>query len=327
MRLLLIFILFVQLYTTVFGVQTVYISPFGSNQNPGTQEEPFLTLAQALLNITQSNSFIYCFPGSYTGFGNIQVTINEPGLTIAPTSNIFESVIFSGGDWFFNAKANITGITFAYFNTGINVQMPNVLINIQDCTFLGNKNSAAFTVSTGPNVQYNITKSLISGGKYGLFANLYASSYVFAFGTTFQGLTYPFYTTQGTEIILENSMVQNCNSSISPIFLFNSILSASSSNFTNNIAQFGGVINANSTSVNLINCTLTNNHASNSGGVIYLSNKSVLFAETSIFDTNSASTGAVAQCDSNSLVFASECILANNSDSFPTSCKVNNYYQ
>src|SRR3990167_2648437 len=117
MRLLLIFILFVQLYTTVFGVQTVYISPFGSNQNPGTQEEPFLTLA--------------------------------------------------------------------YFNTGINVQMPNVLINIQDCTFLGNKNSAAFTVSTGPNVQYNITKSLISGGKYGLFSNLNSSTSLFAFGTTF----------------------------------------------------------------------------------------------------------------------------------------------
>lgn len=67
-----------------------YISPSGSDSNPGTQSMPFQTLSQAI-DASSAGDTIYAASGLYTGAGNADLTFTDRSIIGNGTSTLFQS--------------------------------------------------------------------------------------------------------------------------------------------------------------------------------------------------------------------------------------------
>ncbi len=98
----------------------LYVSPTGSDSNPGTQASPFLTI-QAAITAANSGDTIDIDDGTYTGVGNVDLDTNGKNLTIQSEHGAARTIIDCGG----SSSADHRGF---YIHSGETVSITGLII-------------------------------------------------------------------------------------------------------------------------------------------------------------------------------------------------------
>ena len=77
-------------------INPLYVSPTGSDSNPGTQTAPKLTI-QAAINTTLNGDAVIIGDGTYTGPGNVDLDFGGKNITVASQHGATKTVIDCGG--------------------------------------------------------------------------------------------------------------------------------------------------------------------------------------------------------------------------------------
>ena len=164
----------------------LYVSPTGSDTNPGTQASPFLTI-QAAITASNNGGTIDIADGTYTGPGNVDLDTGGTNLTIQSDHGAASTIIDCGGSsgtnhrgfyMHYDETVTLRGLTIkngyesGTFSGGAveilnNISLTTVII--EDCSFQDNSGLAA-VVSEPSNSSAKIVMrhSKISGGQGGV---------------------------------------------------------------------------------------------------------------------------------------------------------------
>ena len=119
--------------------QTFYVSPTGSDSNPGTPESPFATVEFALTTTRKNPGFntVILRAGEYFLAAPLQLTAADNGLTIQS---------FPGEEAWLTGAKPLTGLTWAPFN-----------VTTQPTWIVAQNANAIYGQDPNPNVFYNAT--------------------------------------------------------------------------------------------------------------------------------------------------------------------------
>ncbi|MBS1718040.1 MAG: hypothetical protein JSS72_09965 [Armatimonadetes bacterium] len=228
-----------------------YVSPTGSDSNPGTSGSPFQTIQKGVTS-AGSGDVIYLLPGTYSGTGNNNIAISIPNLTVTSTGGAASTTI--SGPLSSQHPNPPTTVAFSVSASGFQtsgIQMTNfysaLYVGAQasaiGCIF----SNAGITTSAGGNL--TLTGSSMLGPQHfaGYALRISASSSCTISGCRFDSLV---------------GCIQN-----------NGAISVSGSIFTSNSSYSvdpGGAIysNASTSSVSISDCTFSENVSHDGGAAI-----------------------------------------------------------
>ncbi|MGL4670435.1 MAG: hypothetical protein ACRCVG_07600 [Methanobacteriaceae archaeon] len=284
---------------TVFAIgDEIYVSVSGNDSNNGyTPETAKRTIAAALTAVNNGGT-IYILEGTYSGTGNVGLTINKNVTIVGVTAlndviingNTSQRIITVGNNVNLQIKniiftnAQITGSGAVIYSLGTNI----LNISLNNCTFINNyatlEGGAIYLY--GVNVASKINLTVINC----TFNNNTANA---AYG----GAISMYY---GSLLYIENSSFKNNTATYSGAIETNQInTTIIGSNFTGNKATlaFGGVMNHDigSNTINVRNCIFTNNSCYIDGGAFRVSDLAKLNINDSVFTSNFAGNEASAE--------------------------------
>ena len=264
-------------YITVLS-NNDYVSPTGSDTTgTGTIKNPYATIKNGLNNVA-AGGILNLLPGTYTGTGNVGLTITK-NVNIIGTSqnNTIINAVCLNNVFSVNSGVNVTiaNLTFANGTTSDGGAIYNLgTLTVNNCTFTGNTGTSTDYNYGGGGAIYN------NGGTSTVNNCIFTGNTVIWYGGAI-------YNNGGT------STVNNCT-------------------FTGNTAtSCGGAIYNNGGTSTVNNCTFTGNTVKNSYGGAYVNNAGTSNVTNSSFIGNTALTfgGAVSNYASMNV---SNCIFTNN---------------
>lgn len=253
--------------SSVSAASTVYVNTTGSDSNPGTIDQPFLTIVQGVSSVGE-NGTVNIANGQYSGAGNTNISITK-NMTIAGQSQ--SGTIINGTDtnhiFFIQSGVNVTIQDLTLANG--NQSWGGAILDNGNCTVIG-------CTFTGNNA-YN------GGAIYNNYGTLTVT------GSTFIGNN----ATNGGAIIIDtgNCTVTGCtftgnNATLGgAIYNYQGNLTITGSAFTGNNATYGGAV-FNDGNLTVTGSTFSGNKAVDDGGAIW--NDGPLTVTGSTFSGNKA---------------------------------------
>ncbi len=231
-----------------------YVSPSGSDGNPGTQAAPKLTI-QAAINATLSGDTVFIADGAYTGPGDVDLDFGGRNITVTSQNGPATTIINCGGSISANHRgfylhdgetsAVISGLTIENgYESGSNGN--------------GGYGAAICDFSAGMTVQNCLMQGNAANFGGGIYSDNEVTSPITLTNCRFAGNT----------ALASGGALYSYNSN-------GGTLTVTNCAFTGNMATEGGGLynyNAFGCTTALTNCTLTGNMASYGGGGIYNNN-------------------------------------------------------
>ena len=290
---------------TVNNGNSWYVKGSVTSSGTGTESNPYKTLSSAISKARDGDT-IYIAPGTYTGSGNVKLTISK-AVTIERWGNSGE-VIFDGqnSNYFFTLNSNVV-LSSLTFQNGKNSNGGALVIKsnslIIDCTFKDNQATSwggAIDMNPGSATIINskfinnyaasgggaISKAAVSlnvinsvftdnhGGRGGAINSGNTGAHLYVGGSTFQNNWATNYggalAFDGTGDIKDSVFINNsaCLGG-GAVYMWDYVHSITNSKFINNSAADGGAV-----IFVLSNLTLTDNYFENNfalefGGAVY----------------------------------------------------------
>lgn len=252
---------------------TLYVSPQGSDDNPGTSARPYATI-QAAVNNAAPGGVVTLRAGTYAGGGNRDIDFGGKALTVNSDAGPARTMIDCGGTeaenhrgFYFHGKqagARVEGVT-------IKNGFPN---NGQTLTFPQNQGGAAF-IEAGSEARFTHCTLTANGGELRIGASIYNAGRLTLMGCTFVGNQCSGLENQGKAAV-SGCTFQGNSSMIGTGILTAGQITVTDCVFTGNTSDgtsgdgggmdvtsdpFGGVAAV------VTRCTFTGNRARNGGGV------------------------------------------------------------
>ena len=189
-----------------------YVSPAGSDSNPGTQAAPWLTI-QAAINACIDGDSVFVADGTYTGPGNVDLDFGGNNLTVTSLNGAAKTIIDCGGSSTANHRgfylhrgetnAVIRGLTIQngyedIFNSAIEgggIWNVGVGVTIQNCIFRNNASEYGGGLANTDCGPITVTNCLFIGNSGGINNTSSAGSPFHVTNCTFTGNR--FYNGQG----------------------------------------------------------------------------------------------------------------------------------
>jgi len=286
---------------------TYYVSPTGSDSNPGTEAKPFKTIGAAF-TITNSGDTVTLENGVYSGPGDVDLILNETTITINSLGGAANAVIDCAGSSSHNHHfltltgdgapsdpSSVTGITIKDAYTSSNggaINLGTSFLLVSACVFTNNFGNNGGAVYSDASSGVQISNSTFQGNE--------ASSSGGA--GHFQG-----------PLILSNCMFANNSSQYSGAIYSSGTSTLSDCSISDNTTGGGGIVeNDSGAGMQIQSCAFTHNTTNgNNGTLLNYSGQMTVSDSTFIGNTDVSGGGAVSN-QQGSMVVASS-IFANNS--------------
>lgn len=264
----------------------IYVSPFGSDTNDGTNENPLKTIKAAIdkNHALGGNKVIVILPGSYEEF---DLEIND-AVTIVGQEGVVINANKKGRIFVINSNVDIYNITFTdayvesdyeYYNYGGAIYHNSGNLNIYDSEFNNN-----FAENCGGAIASQST------GILGIYNTKFTNNMISEYSSELKGTVIY----SDAETVISNSQfVNNVMSDAQGSVYLGNDANIINNRFINNEASYGGAIYVNGgTNANILikNNNFTSNKAT-SGGAIFSELNSLTLIENNTFEENSASNG------------------------------------
>ena len=301
----------------------IVISPNGTNNGTGTQEDP-TDYATAYTSVVDGGTITF-LNGEYTNIVNMSINKN---ITLYHDATIGEAIINPNGTgyiFYLNSNTslvvnglkmvNATGYTIGSHTYGGAIYAENnCTIMVINSTFTNNtaRNGGAIRLTTGNLTSINSTFTNNTAANDDGGAIRLDTGNVTSINSTFTNNT----ASSGGAILLGTGNVTSINSTFTnntaydgggAIWLGTGNLTSINSTFTNNTANGdygGGAILLGTGNLTSINSTFTNNTAASCGGAIQLFSTGNLTVSGSIFLDNAAVNGSAIYIGTDSNVVA-----------------------
>jgi hypothetical protein len=319
---------------------TFYVSPSGKDTNTGTVLAQPLKSIQTAINKAASGDTIVLEDGTYTGTGDVDLTVTNKALTIASQNGPSKTVINCAA----TSGQQHTGFIFNGSGTSSTAsKLQGILIEngyLVNGYLTGDGGAVSCLKTTLSVVNCSFNHNTANGG--GAFYNDNQSSVTFsncAFnGNSDNGAGGVSSNAGGVNLFLSCVFTAN-NSSDGAITNSYGSLTVTRCTFTGNTTDANGVISSNGTD-HISGCNFTSNSASsgtscifkyggqltvdssifsgnkapaNAGAAIYSNSSSTVLVRNSIFSQNSALRGGAIYNDSGSTTTVEDCSFAGNS--------------
>eukprot|EP01129_Flabellula_baltica_P000703 TRINITY_DN10669_c0_g1_i1.p1 TRINITY_DN10669_c0_g1~~TRINITY_DN10669_c0_g1_i1.p1 ORF type:complete len:354 (-),score=48.64 TRINITY_DN10669_c0_g1_i1:25-1050(-) len=323
------------------SAKTIYLSPFGSDVNPGTKSSPLRSLRTAL-SLVDNGDEIFLLVGLYTSNINYGLKV-EKDITITGESKERSVLSCQGASsssgLVISADVKVKNMNIQYCSSGISVTRGS--LSVSDSVLVGH-NYAIHTPSTNPPVtEMNIVNNAFEANTYSLYIRSFPTAVIKentfrqSKGNTYinsvSNLSYeknyylnntqPLYLERCTGMLFDNVFEDNVNPSLdsTSLRIYGGTIQIKQGGFYNNKAKAALYISSSAT----VSVTSTDFHDNQGtfGAINCQSGSGNIF--DSSFRRNTGTTSGAFYCSSSCQLMFNGCTMIDNTpDWSSTTCHV-----